>query len=60
MRIISAVKKVEFVSDSMSIHNTKRGRWCHIIVLNNENDHSYLCSPPEDGCISETCSVVYV
>jgi hypothetical protein len=31
--IISAVKKVEFVSDRMS-YITLRGRWCHIIVLN--------------------------
>jgi hypothetical protein len=33
-RIISAVKKVEFVSDRMSyIIGVLRGRWCHIIVL---------------------------
>jgi hypothetical protein len=32
-RIISAVKRVEFVSDRMS-HIILRGRWCHIIVLN--------------------------
>jgi hypothetical protein len=32
-RIISAVKRVEFVSDRMS-YITLRGRWCHIIVLN--------------------------
>jgi hypothetical protein len=31
-RIVSAVKKVEFVSDSMSY--VLRGRWCNIIVLN--------------------------
>jgi hypothetical protein len=31
--IISAVKKVEFVSDRMS-YIILRGRWCHIIVLN--------------------------
>jgi hypothetical protein len=30
-RIISAVKRIEFVSDRMSYI---RGRWCHIIVLN--------------------------
>jgi hypothetical protein len=33
MRIISAVKKVEFVSDRMP-YIILRGRWCHIIVLN--------------------------
>jgi hypothetical protein len=32
-RIISAVKRVEFVSDRM-LYMTLRGRWCDIIVLN--------------------------
>jgi hypothetical protein len=32
-RIISAVKRVEFVSDTMS-YIILRGCWCHIIVLN--------------------------
>jgi hypothetical protein len=32
-RIISAVKRVEFVSDWISCI-ILRGRWCHIIVLN--------------------------
>jgi hypothetical protein len=32
-RIISAVKRFQFVSDKMS-HIILRGRWCHIIVLN--------------------------
>jgi hypothetical protein len=32
-RIISAVKRAEFVSDKMS-YIIQRGRWCHIIVLN--------------------------
>jgi hypothetical protein len=32
-RIITAVKRVEFVSDRMS-YIMLRGRWCHIIVLN--------------------------
>jgi hypothetical protein len=32
-RIISAVKRVQFVSDTMS-YIILRGRWCHIIVLN--------------------------
>jgi hypothetical protein len=32
-RMISAVKRVEFVSDRMS-YIILRGRWCHIIVLN--------------------------
>jgi hypothetical protein len=32
-RIISAVKRLEFVSDRIS-YITLRGSWCHIIVLN--------------------------
>jgi hypothetical protein len=32
-RIVSVVKRVEFVSDRMS-YITLRGRWCNIIVLN--------------------------
>jgi hypothetical protein len=32
-RIISAVKRVEFVTDRMS-YIILRGCWCHIIVLN--------------------------
>jgi len=32
-RIVSAVKRVEFVSDRVS-HVVLRGRWCSIIVLN--------------------------
>ena len=32
-RIVSAVKRVEFVSDRKS-HIVLRGRWCNIIVLN--------------------------
>jgi exonuclease III len=40
--IISAVKRVEFVSDRMS-YITLRGRWCDIIVLN-------VHAPTEDKC----------
>jgi len=32
-RIVSAVKRVEFVSDRVS-YIVLRGRWCNIIVLN--------------------------
>jgi hypothetical protein len=39
-KIISAVKRVEFVSDRMS-YIILRGLWCHIIVLN-------VHSPTED------------
>jgi exonuclease III len=39
-RIISAVRRVEFISDRMS-NTILRGRWCNIIVLN-------VHSPSED------------
>jgi hypothetical protein len=32
-RIVSVIKRVEFVSDRMS-YMVLRGRWCNIIVLN--------------------------
>jgi hypothetical protein len=32
-RIISVVKRVEFVSDRMS-YIILRGRWCHVVILN--------------------------
>jgi hypothetical protein len=32
-RIMSAVKRVEFISDRMS-YIILRGRWCNIIILN--------------------------
>jgi hypothetical protein len=38
-RIVSAVKRVKFVSDRMS-YIIVRGRWCHIIVL---NVHAPMC-----------------
>jgi hypothetical protein len=39
-RVISAVKRVEFVTDKMS-YIILRGRWCHIVVLN--------VHPPTEG-----------
>jgi len=41
-RIVSAAKRVEFVSDRVS-HIVLRGRWCNIIVLN-------VHAPSEDKC----------
>ena len=41
-RIVSAVKRVEFVNDRVS-YIVLRGRWCNIIVLN-------VHSPSEDKC----------
>jgi hypothetical protein len=37
-RIISAVRRVEFISDMMS-HIALRGWWCNIIVLNVHTPH---------------------
>jgi hypothetical protein len=47
-RIISAVKKAEFVRDRMSCI-TLGGRWCHIIVMN-------VHTPTEDkiDCVKES------
>jgi exonuclease III len=41
-RIISAVKRFEFVSDRIS-YTVLRGRWCHIIVLD-----VHVPAPTED------------
>jgi hypothetical protein len=32
-RVVSAVRRVEFISDKMS-YIILRGRWCNIIILN--------------------------
>jgi exonuclease III len=47
-RIISAVKRVEFVSDRMS-YITLRGSWCHIIVPN-------VSAPKKDKTVDMNCS----
>jgi exonuclease III len=57
-RILSAVRRVEFISDRM-LYITLRGRWCNIIVLNvhetcedkgdDEKDSFY----EELGCVSD-------
>jgi hypothetical protein len=49
-RIISEVKRVEFVSDRMS-YITLRGQWCDIIVLN-------VHAPSEDKC-DDTKNSIY-
>jgi hypothetical protein len=41
-RIISAVKKVQFVSDRMS-YIIPRGHWCDIIVLNVDDNRGQNC-----------------
>jgi hypothetical protein len=44
-KILSAVKRVEFVSDRMS-YIILRGPWCHVIVLNvvkNNSDEELEC-----------------
>jgi hypothetical protein len=49
-RIISAVNRVEFVSDRM-LYIILRGCWCHIIVLN-VHAHSYQIKRNKLNCSS--------
>ena len=47
-RIVSAVKRVEFVSDRLS-YIVLRGRWCDIVVL---NEHAPSEEKSDDGKVS--------
>ncbi len=47
-RIASAVKRVEFVSNSMS-YIVLRGRWCNIIVLNVHPTSEEKCDSSKDS-----------
>ena len=51
-RIVSAVKRVEFVSDRMS-YMVLRGRWCNIIALNVHapSEENHWGDPGVDGRI---------
>jgi hypothetical protein len=51
-RIISAVKRVEFVSDRMSC-TILRGRWCHVIVLNGHDPTEDKTDDVKDGVCEE-------
>ena len=50
-RIVSAVKRVEFVSDRMS-YIVLRGRWCNIIVLNVHAPRKEKSDDPKTGFMS--------
>jgi hypothetical protein len=51
-RIVSAVKRVEFVSDSVS-YIVLRGRWCNIIVLNVHTPSADKCDDSKDSFYEE-------
>ena len=51
-RIVSAVKRVEFVSDSIS-YIVLRGRWCNIIVLNVHAASEEKSDDSKDGFYEE-------
>jgi hypothetical protein len=51
-RIVSAVKRVEFVSDRMS-YIIIRGYWCHIIVLNVHAPPEHKIDDMKDTCYEE-------
>jgi exonuclease III len=51
-RIISAVKRAEFVSDRMS-YITLKGRWCDIIVLNVHDPTENKDDDIKDSCYEE-------
>jgi hypothetical protein len=48
--VVSAVTRVEFVSDIMS-HIVLRGRWYNIIVLNVHAPHEKISDVPKDSFI---------
>jgi hypothetical protein len=51
-RIVSAVKRVQFVSDRMS-YIILRGGWCHIIVLNVHAPTEYKTDDVKDSFYEE-------
>jgi len=51
-RIVSAVKRVEFVSDRVS-YIVLRGRWCNIIVLNVHAPSENKCDDSENSFYDE-------
>jgi hypothetical protein len=53
-RSISAVKRVEVVSDSVS-YIILRGRWCDIIVLNVHAPTEDKCDDPMTAFITRRC-----
>ena len=57
-RILSAVKRVEFVSDRMS-YIVLRGRWCNIIVLNVHTPSEKKSDDSKDSFYEELDQVFY-
>ena len=51
-RILSAVKRVEFVSDRLS-YVVLRGRWCNIIVVNAHAQSEEKCDESKDSFYEE-------
>ena len=57
-RIVSAVKRVEFVSDRMS-YTVLRGRWFNIIVLNVHAPSQEKSGDSKDSFLEELQQVFY-
>jgi hypothetical protein len=58
IRIVSAVKRIEFVSDRMS-YIILRGSWCHIIVLNVHAPTEDKTDNTKEGFVRELKSVFH-
>jgi len=58
-RIVSAVKRVEFVSDRVS-YIVLRGRWCNIIVLNVHVPSEDKCDDSKDSFYEELEQVLII
>ena len=52
--MVSAVKRVEFVGDSVT-HIVLRGRWCNIIVLNVYGPSEETSDDSKDSFYEEFC-----
>jgi len=57
-RIISRVKRVEFVSDMMC-YIKRRGRWCDITSLNSHASVEHKRDDSKEGFLDELEQVVY-
>ena len=58
-RIVSAVKRVEFVSDRVS-YIVLRGHWCNIIVLNVHAPSEEKSDDSKDSCYEELEQVFFI
>ena len=57
-RIVSAVKRVEFVNDRVS-YIVLRGRWCNIIVMNVHAPSEEKCDDSRDSFYEELEQMFY-